>query len=203
MATTLSAGPAGAANPTCTFNGKASGSLVSGVVPGTTTVAVSCTGLPPSTSLAVATASPLAGVLTNPSIPADLALLMGSPAIGSSDASGNFSTTLTIPSQQAGTDPDAVCPPSQAQVNVGLTNCAIAVASFSGTQFGTALLGYASGELTPQTPSLSLSPTSGKAGDTVTVSGSGWWGNGLADVTIPAANVSVGGTAATTASLTV
>jgi hypothetical protein len=189
-------GLVGAAQPamaqaSCTFNGQASGTAISGVVPGTTKVAISCTGLPPSTSLAVATASPLAGVLTNPSIPADLALLMGSPAIGSSDASGNFSTTLTIPSQQAGTDPDAVCPPSQAQVNAGLTNCAMAVASLSGTTFGTVLLNYQTGQLSPSAPTLSLSPSSVGPGGTVTVSGSNWWGNGLVAVTPQLSGVAI------------
>jgi hypothetical protein len=95
-------------------------------------------------------------------------------------------------------DSAAQCPPTAAQVNAGLTNCALAVfattntTTGAGTSVNANLLTYASQETsgttnplpTPAVPTLKLSPTSGAAGDTVTVSdasspSSYWWSDAM------------------------
>ncbi len=203
LATT--AGPA-AAQPACTFNGVASGGDVGTVVPGTTTISVSCTGLAASTTFAIADASTLAGVLTSPSTTNELNLVMGGlggVSLVSSSASGDLSATFTVPSATVAANTDGVCPPTQAQVDAGLTNCAVAVANFStGVSQGDVLLNYP-GQVTPNAPTLSLSPTTGPTGTTVTASGSNWWADGVSTVSIPASDITVGGVAATSSSLSV
>ncbi|MBO0729752.1 MAG: hypothetical protein J2P57_10870 [Acidimicrobiaceae bacterium] len=146
--------------------------------PGTTTIAISCTGLTPSATFAVADASPLADVLSGGGLLAQLNLTMGF-ALGSSDANGNFSTTFTVPATTVAANSDGTCPPTQAQVDAGLNNCAVAVANISTgvDEGGFALLNYP-GQPTPDPATLTLSPASGPRGTTVTVSGSNWWGNG-------------------------
>ncbi len=185
------------AAPACTFNG--SSTVVTGVSGGTA-IAISCTGLPASTSVVFAEASPLAALVpsSSASSEADLSAIV----FATSDASGNVSGTFTVPATFTATDTNAVCPPTQAEVNAGLVGCAVAVATLTGTNFGDAILQY-TGQPTPAAPSLTLSPTSGAVGDTITVSGSNWWGNALAATAIPAANISVGGVAASTASVNV
>jgi hypothetical protein len=187
----------GAAPGSCSFNGAPSGNAIT-VVPGTTTVSINCIGLAASTTYFIATASPLAGVVTPSSAGAFLALLMNSgvPPSATSDASGDLSTTVTIPSNTTGTDPDATCPPSQAQVNAGLTNCDLLVASTSEQEFGQALLSYP-GQPTPASPTLSLNPATGPSGTALTVTGANWWGNGSSTVSIPASDIQVGGVAST------
>ena len=180
---------------TCTFNGLPNNSIIN-VVPGTTTLAIVCSGLNPSQTLLPAFASPLAGVLTNFSISAATALLpAGFPSSVTSDASGNLSTTKTVPTQTVASDPDATCPPSQDQVNRGLLFCAFAIADINSTNYSNALLQYP-GQPTPAIPSLGLAPTTGPSGTSVTVSGNGWWGGGITGGPIPASAISVGGTVA-------
>ncbi len=198
------ASPAAAA-ASCTFNGQASGSVIQDVTPGTTKVSVSCSGLAASSSYILATASPLAGVLPpSAGISADLAVLMGSFTSAASDKSGNLNLSYTVPSQTVGTDPDAVCNPTQAQVDAGLQYCALAVADFSGNDYGTAFLNYKSSTPpTPDAPKLSLSPTSGPTGTSVTASGTGWWGDATDTVPIPASDITVGGAQASASSVSV
>jgi hypothetical protein len=197
----------------CTFNGNAPDGLITGVVAGTTQVAIHCINTAPSQSFVITVASPLAGFVTPASIGNQESLIMGAPVSFSADATGTLNQNYTIPATQVGSDPDAKCPPSQDQANVGLINCALAVADFGGNNYGDDLVAYATGQLTPQTSNLVVTPTSGNHGDSVTVTpcnfsvnphtGScGWWGQ-TAVTPIPAANVSIGGSAATTASLSV
>jgi hypothetical protein len=183
--------------PSCTFNGvPANGAL--DVTPGVTSVAISCTGLPANSQVFVADASPLAGALTAPNITDQLNLTMGF-ALAVTDAAGNLNTNFLIPATTVSNNTDGTCPPTQAQVNTGLTNCALAVASLTGTPFGFVLLNYP-GQPSPPTPNLTLNPTTGAVGTTVTVSGSGWWGSGTTD-NPPA--ITVGGVAATTSTANV
>jgi hypothetical protein len=183
--------------PTCTFGGVPAGGAVD-VTPGVTSVAISCTGLPISTPVFVADASPLAGVLTAPNITDQLNLTVGE-TLANTDAAGNLNTSFLIPAATVASNTDGTCPPTQAQVNTGLTNCALAVASLTGTPFGFVLLNYP-GQPAPPTPNLSLSPTTGPVGTSVTVSGSGWWGSGTTAVP---PTITVGGVAAATSTANV
>ncbi len=84
-----------------------------------------------------------------------------------------------------GTDPDATCPPSQAQVNAGLINCGIAavIANQNGNTYsmGTIEISFAD-EPTPAQPSFSLASstglTPGQSVDLNSCSSCNWWGSG-------------------------
>jgi hypothetical protein len=183
----LSAQVASAA-ATCTFNGQPS--LLTGVTPGEV-ITISCTGLPPKTSVFTPEASALAGLVqsSNQEDEADVGDLGG----GKSNSAGVLATTFTVPSPFTAVDPQAACPPTQAQVNAGQEFCTISLATISAGSYGTVNIVYA-GQPTPQPPTLALSPTSACVGQQVTITGgSGWWGN-AGDVT-PSSSIviSVGG----------
>jgi hypothetical protein len=212
----LSQTPAFAA-ATCTFNGQPSQTVVTG---NPETITISCTGLAASSSYVLAEASPLAGFLTNPSLGAQEAMLVVGPTFVTSDASGNLSASFATAAGH-GTDPNATCPPTAAEVQAGFTNCAVAVADTSGNQYGVALLNFSSGQATPSSPSVTLNTTQGAAGDSTTFTGSGFWGSEygspnvttsppacnsssvLPSGTIPAPTVLVNGTPAATSSATI
>jgi hypothetical protein len=186
--------------PNCTFNAQAAGAVLT-VVPGSSTVAISCNRLAGGASFVMALVSSVAGVVTPFSVAADEALLMNNspslPPSQSSDFNGNMSINLPVPAKQTGgnpgstaTDPDGTCPPTQFTVNQGLFTCAVAVANLSSVNFGNALLEYP-GQLSPQTPTLSLSQT-GSSTTTITATGHGWWGTGPDSSSIAAANIRIG-----------
>jgi len=213
---TVVATTAAYAAATCTFNGQPSQTVVTGM-PGSVTI--SCTGLTPSGSYVLAEASPLAGFLTNPSLGAQEAMLVAGPTFVTADSSGNLNATFSIATGH-GADPNAACPPTQAEVDAGFVNCAVAVADTSGNQYGVALLNFGSAQLTPDTPTLTVTPSSGVAGDSATLAGSGFWGSlygspgvttsslacnpsAVAPASIPAPTVLVNGSPATgTATIT-
>jgi hypothetical protein len=124
----------------------------------------------------------------------------------SSTATGTLSAAFTIPTSFSASDPNAHCPATQAQINAGLTGCAVAVAELSGTDFGDALLQY-TGQPTAQVPTLSLGSASAAAGDAVNVSdGAGpgdWWGDAFAATTLAPSDITVHGvdSGATTATI--
>ena len=202
------AGAAVAASPSassCQFDGHPANGLLTGIAPGSN-ITITCTGLPTPGTVVLAQASPLA------------ALLPSSEAVDEADtaalkfvtvtSSGTLppGTSFTVPTTFKAADPNAACPPTQAQVNTGLVGCAVAVAELSGTNFGDELLQYA-GQVEPQAPSLALGSTSAHAGDQVTVkngSGAGdWWGNATGTTTLSASDIKVDGVQAgsTTASV--
>jgi hypothetical protein len=194
-ATTATAGAATPAASACLFNGQSDTGLVKGITPGSK-ITITCTGLPDSKLVIIAEASPLAGILPS-SEAIDEA---DTTALGSatSTATGTLppGTTFTVPTTFKASDPNAVCPPTQAQVNTGLVGCAVAVAELSGTDFGDALLQY-TGQVEPQVPTLSLGSASAHAGDQVTVAnGAGpgdWWNNPTGTTTLSAADFKVDG----------
>ena len=136
-------------------------------------------------------------------------------------------------------DSAAQCPPTAAQVNAGLTNCALAVfattntTTGAGTSINANLLTYTSQATSPPTnplptpavPTLKLSPTSGAASATVSVSDVSsptayWWSdamfsdgfnsggdsNGrplLASWDVPASDILVGSTPAASSSVVI
>ena len=117
-------------------------------------------------------------------------------------------------------DPNAQCPPSQAEINAGLGTCIIAVTDITATTAtgavpsqadfaGEALLDF-SGQGTPQSPpTVSFNPPLAAAGHSATVSDAGastnwwaggWWAGGYpngqldaAPYSIPASNVLLNG----------
>jgi hypothetical protein len=119
-----------------------------------------------------------------------------------SDASGNLTFTLAVPQKSTGGNPgvtptngDGVCAPTQNQENQGLVACTVQVspAGLGGgsiENLGNALLEYPN-QLSPQTPSVALSPT-GTSTTTITATGTGWWGLGPGNNSIPAANIRIG-----------
>ena len=132
--------------------------------------------------------------------------------------------------QRFAPDANAVCPPSQAEINAGLSTCIVAIANVSATTApgavpsqadfaGEALLDFA-GQATPQSPpTVAFNPPLAAAGHSATVSDAGastnwwaggWWAGGYpngqldaAPYTIPASNVLLNGSPAAGASVQV
>jgi len=153
-------------------------------------ISVSCTDLAP--GYAIVFASPLAGVAPAAQAAGMTSIIDFNPAGGSSVSAG----PVSLPTGTVGSDPNATCPPSQAQVDAGLTNCALAVATLGAVQESVVLVNYAgSGAPTNPTPSApSLSITNGShgfvAGNGVNVADgpSGhWWTYLTSDAPNPAA----------------
>ena len=206
----LAAAPASAipippSTSSCTYNGSPLGFAASNTTG--TPVTVNCTGLPANTLLIVAQTSPLAGVISPSSSATSEADLSTAVAV-TTDASGDFTTTITV-TATGGTpgfsalDKKAVCPPTQAQVNAGLTNCVVTVADLAtttGLNFGNII--YPT-QPTPDRPTLALTPRHiGKGGGTVTASDTAgacptpvkatsrcWWGAALTGAPNAAAGV--------------
>jgi hypothetical protein len=179
----------------CTYNGSPVAFGASNTTG--TPVTVNCTGLPANTLLIVAQTSPLAGVISPSSAATSEADLSTGMAVTTS-STGTLSATITVtatggsPSFSA-LDKKAVCPPTQAQVNAGLTNCVVTVADLAtttGLNFGNIIYGT---QPTPHRPTLALTPSSiGKGGGTLTASDKAgacptpvtaksrcWWGAAL------------------------
>jgi hypothetical protein len=206
----LTAAPASAtplppSTSSCTYNGSPTAVVASNTTG--TKVKVKCTGLPPKTSLIVVQTSPLAGVISPYTSAATEADLTTGKSVTTS-ATGTLSATITVtatggtPSFSA-PDKNAVCPPTQAQVNAGLTNCVVTVANLAtstGLNFGDII--YATAP-TPNAPTLALTPNHiGLKGGTVTASDKAdacptpvtaasrcWWGAALTGAPNTAAGV--------------
>ena len=204
-ATPASAIPIPPSTSTCTYNGSPVAFGASNTAG--TPVTVNCTGLPPNTLLIVAQTSPLAGVISPSSAATQEADLSTGTAV-TTDASGNLTATITVTATGgspafSALDKKAVCPPTQAQVNAGLTNCVVTVADLStttGLNFGNIIYGT---QPTPHRPTLALTPSSiGKGGGTLTASDKAgacptpvkatsrcWWGAALTGAPNAAAGV--------------
>jgi hypothetical protein len=205
----LAAAPASAipippSTSSCTYNGSPVAFAASNTAG--TPVTVSCTGLPANTLLIVAQTSPLAGVISPASAATQEADLSTGMAVTTS-ATGTLSVTITV-TATGGTpgfsalDKKAVCPPTQAQVNAGLTNCVVTVADLAtttGLNFGNIIYGT---QPKPHSPTLALKPRHVVNGQTVTASDKAgacptpvtsksrcWWGAALTGVPNAAAGV--------------
>jgi hypothetical protein len=192
---------AASAGPQCTFNGSAL-PLVTGVSAGST-IAVSCTGLPPlhpylfvGTSLLLgidpAAAPLLSGqVVSLAGLTALLSALkeidLASEALPISDLSGDLSFNWTVPAFQP-LDPNASCPPTQQEFNSGLIGCALAMidlTSFKPVAAGSAVFEYSGFPFLPPNPTLALSVSTAVPNQTVSVSDAAgattyWWLSTLA-----------------------
>jgi hypothetical protein len=161
-------------------------------------VAIACSGLKPlhpylvfETSLLLAidpAAKPLlTGQVT--SVAGLLSLLKSLPEINTaaltfpvSNLSGGLTMTYKLPTSHA-PDPNAVCPPTMAQINAGLIGCGLTMidlTSFLPVAAGSILVSYAGDPLLPPAPTMVVSTATAKPGQTVTVSDapgatSYWW----------------------------
>ena len=197
MGVASTATPAAAvAGPHCTFRGQTI-PLLQGVAAGSK-IPISCTGLPALNPYLILQASLLIGI--DPK--AEALLSGGSLGVGTfegalaalpeidatsftpevSDLSGDLSFTYTVPSIQA-TDPNATCPPSQAEFNAGLIGCALAMVDLTTQKpvgAGSAVLEYTGFPLLPPNPTLAFSAKKARSGQLVTVSDAPgattyWW----------------------------
>ena len=204
-ATPASAIPIPPSTSSCTYNGSPVAFAASNTAG--TPVTVQCTGLPPKTLLIVAQTSPLAGVISPASAATQEADLTTGKAVMTS-ATGTLSATITVTATGgspgfSALDKKAVCPPTQAQVNAGLTNCVVTVADLAtttGLNFGNIIYGT---QPTPDRPTLALTPSHiGKGGGTLTASDKAgacptpvkassrcWWGAALTGAPNAAAGV--------------
>lgn len=167
--------------------------LIVGVVAGTTVVTFNCNtsagpGVAAEASLLAATST--SGII--PTTEADTSALgtfapsatsTGCPA----GTAGSCSiATFTVPATFTTTDPNGVCPPTQAQINAGLFGCAIAVASttlapVTGAEY---LIQYASQSTPPNPPTIQPLQTTGSEGSLINVSDATgntgyWWGSAV------------------------
>jgi hypothetical protein len=180
--------PAGAASaaPACTFNGVAL-PLITSASAGEK-IAIDCTGLSAAHPYLVMEVSLLLGIDPRAaplldgnitSLPALMALLDALPEINPAalafpltDLSGNLNYTYTLPASQA-SDPMATCPPSNAELNMGLIGCALAMidlTTFKVVGAGSALVNYTGQPLIPPSPTLALSAKKARPNQVVDVS---------------------------------
>ena len=204
-ATPASAIPIPPSTSSCTYNGSPVAFAASNTAG--TPVTVDCTGLPANTLLIVAQTSPLAGVISPSSAATSEADLTTGTAVTTS-ATGTLTATITV-TATGGTpafsalDKKAVCPPTQAQVNAGLTNCVVTVADLAtttGLNFGNIIYGT---QPAPHRPTMVLTPSHiSRAGGTLTASDKAgacptpvkaksrcWWGAALTGAPNAAAGV--------------
>jgi hypothetical protein len=187
---------AASAPPACTFNGIAL-PLVSSASAGEK-IAIQCTGLSPAHPYLVMEVSLLLGIdpkaapLLSGSITSLsglMALLAALPEINPAalafpltDLSGNLNYTYTLPTSQA-PDPKATCPPSHAELNMGLIGCALAMidlTTFKVVGAGSGLVNYKGQPLLPHSPTLALSAKTATPSQVVNVSDAPgattyWW----------------------------
>ena len=101
-------------------------------------------------------------------------------SLGSNSAGGNTDTAHLMNNGSSPATGDANCPPTQADVNAGLVNCAVTLSSGNdenGSTNYSSLDIFYNGQPVPQTPTAALSSGTVLAGDSVTVTGgTNWWG---------------------------
>jgi hypothetical protein len=190
--------PAGAASAAaaCTFNGSSLPLILSASAG--ENIAFNCTGLSPASPYLVMEVSVLLGIdpKAAPLLSGDItslsglmALLASLPEINAAalafpltDLDGNLNYTYTLPTSQA-PDPNATCPPSNAELNMGLIGCALAMidlTTFKVVGVGSALVNYKGQPLLPPSPTLALSAKKATPGQVVNVSDAPgattyWW----------------------------
>ena len=178
-----------------TGTGVVVGTYIVGVTPGKTQITLDCNAsVTPGFAVE---ASLLSAVGTNNVI---LQNGVDTAALGTFSASSNDTgcpagtagscsvSVFSVPSSFTASDSNAVCSPTQAQVNAGLFACALVVATTTESQIQGAeyLMTYV-GEPTPANPTVTPTVTTGPTGSTITVSDAAahsadWWGNALASV---------------------
>jgi hypothetical protein len=128
--------------------------FVVGVTPGST-ISISCApgSFPAKAGLLFIEGSALAGIVSPTS--ADLNEVNIFPLQGASAGSdGSLNATYTVPTKFSASDPNAACPATQAQINVGLS-CDLVILNGSLSPVNEAQLAY-QGQGTPNSPTLKV-----------------------------------------------
>jgi hypothetical protein len=130
----------------------ANSAFVVGVTPGST-INVSCAAgsFPANSLLVIVEASGLAGIVSPASAELD-EVDVGSLQLVSTGSDGSLNTTYTVPTTFSASDPNAACPATQAQINVGL-GCNLVIVNLSLSPVNEAQLAY-QGQGTPNSPTL-------------------------------------------------
>jgi hypothetical protein len=139
------------------------------VTPGST-ITISCAAgsLQASSTVVIVEASGLAGIVS-PSSDQINDIDLSAFGVASTGADGSLSTTFTVPTTFSASDTNAACPPTQAQINAGLT-CDLVLISLSGLQpVNEAMLVY-QGQGKPHRPTLRASVSVHHGLKTVSVS---------------------------------
>ncbi len=98
---------------------------------------------------------------------------------------GTCSTSaFAVPATFAASDPNAACPPTQAEMNAGIYSCVVAVATAQQQPVAEFLMTYASQTTPPAAPTIASTVAAGPPGSTVTVSDAAghtgyWWANAV------------------------
>ncbi len=188
-ATTASATPC--AISVSAGSGTAVGSLILGVTAGTTQITFDCNT---SSNAAFGVEASMLSLVGASSVSQEasadtsaLATFKASPTDTSCPAgtAGSCETaTFTIPASFSAADPNAQCPPTQAQINAGLYGCVLAVATAAGVPVPgvSALITYANSPA-PAAPTVVATPNVAVAGSSVSLSDTSasgdWWGNAV------------------------
>lgn len=180
-------------------------SFVAGVTPGSK-ISISCAAgsFPDSSLLAIIQASGLAGVVSPAS--AELNEVdLGALSLVVTGSDGSLSTTFTVPTAFSAPDPNAACPATQAQINVGL-GCDLVIANLSATPLNEAQITY-QGQGRPNHPTLDVSVSSishgvktmtasdepGACPTPVTATSHCWWGASVTGAPNPTAFTGIPG----------
>jgi len=140
----------------CGYSNAATPANPAGVVdvtPGST-ININCAAgsFAPGALMVIVEASGLAGIVS-PSSSEINDVDLGSLSLVGTGSDGSLNTTFTVPGTFGASDSNATCPPTQAQINVGLT-CDLVVISLSGlTPVNEAMLAY-QGQGNPNRPTL-------------------------------------------------
>ncbi len=167
------------------------GSEIVGVVAGTSVVKIDCNQ---SSGAVYGVEASLTGTILTTSVlqtnTADIGTL-ASFAVDPSDTgcpaamAGQCTVaSFAVPANFSASDANSKCPPTQAEINIGLTGCAVAIVTGALKPVPNTgiIMTYASQTTQPTAPTISASPTTGPAGSSITVSdallGTGkWWAN--------------------------
>lgn len=172
------------------------------------TISCSAGSFPTSDLLVIIEASGLAAVVS-PASSEESEVDLGALQLVSPAADGSLSDTFTVPTTFSASDASAVCPPTQAQINAGLT-CDLVVASvnlatLAATPLDEAQLRY-QGQGTPNSPTLvttavtkrgvttlTASDAPGACPTPVTATSHCWWGAGVTGAPNPTAFTGIPG----------
>ena len=159
--------------PSCTFNGQdpTTNPILSGVTPGES-ISLPCSGFPPGDALVAAEFSPLA--LTVPSSQSGNEVDLNDADYATTDSQGNAGGSFVVPNPFSAADPNAVCPPTAAQVSQGLLRCGILVTD--GVNSSSIALDYATAPVPTPTPTPTPTPAAPTVtGMAATPDGGGYW----------------------------
>jgi len=132
------------------------------------TISCAASSFPASSRILLIEASGLAAIVSPAS--ANIREVNGA-AVGSATtgADGSLSTTFTVPAAFKATDPNAVCPPTQSQINVGVTCELVLVSATTLAPLNAAQLMYV-GQRQPNKPTLRATARLLNGRTTITVS---------------------------------